>query len=178
MAGKEVAEVVNRCDDAKETHNLDLSGCNLTQIPEAVFLLMRSTTLLTCNLSQNLMKRIPSKLPSKFSSLKELNLATNHLSNLPEELRHLEDLTRLDISHNHFKELPQVVFRIDSLKILSAEENEIVEVDIQRLRALPSISEVNLQGNPLASETHSQLVELKDITVLLTPQDPVLDAVD
>ena len=56
----------------------------------------------------------------------ELNLATNHLSSLPEELRHLEDLTKLDISHNHFKELPQVVYRIDSLKELSAEENEIL----------------------------------------------------
>ncbi|KAK3781516.1 hypothetical protein RRG08_054855 [Elysia crispata] len=178
MAGKEVAKVVNRCEDAKETQHLDLSGCDLTQIPDAVFLLMRSTELQTCDLSQNLMKRIPSKLPSKFSSLKELNLATNHLSSLPEELRHLEDLTKLDISHNHFKELPQVVYRIDSLKELSAEENEILDIDIQRLRALSNISEVNLQGNPLTTDTHSQLMELKHITVLLTPQDPDLDAVD
>ena len=47
----------------------DLSGCDLTQIPEAVFLLMRDTALETCDLSQNLIKRIPSKLPTKFSSL-------------------------------------------------------------------------------------------------------------
>ncbi|GFR93308.1 leucine-rich repeat-containing protein 20 [Elysia marginata] len=139
---------------------------------------MRSTALQTCNLSQNFIKRIPSKLATKFTSLKELDLATNHLSSLPDELRHLEDLTKLDISHNHFTEVPQIVYRIDSLKTLSAQGNEIKNVDVSRLKALPNISEVNLQDNPLTADVHSQLVELNTITILLTPQDPDLDAVD
>ncbi|GFN79871.1 leucine-rich repeat-containing protein [Plakobranchus ocellatus] len=178
MAGKEVAKVVNRCEEAKESCHLDLSGCDLFQIPDAVFLLMRSTELQTCNLSQNLIKRIPSKLSAKFSALRELDLSTNHLSSLPEELRHLEDLKKLDISHNHFKELPQVIYRIESLRTLAVEGNEITDVDVQRLKGLANISEVNLQDNPISPATHSQLLEVKHITVLLTPQDPELDAVD
>lgn len=53
------------------------------------------------------------------------------------------------------------------------------EVDVQRLKHMPNISELNLQDNPLNSDVHSQLVRLaEDITVLVTPQDPELDAVD
>ena len=48
----------------------DLSGCELVHVPDAVFLLMRTTTLTTCDLSFNLLRRIPAKLPNKFTDLK------------------------------------------------------------------------------------------------------------
>ncbi|BFZ17687.1 hypothetical protein BsWGS_20726 [Bradybaena similaris] len=179
MAGKDVAKVINRCDQAKEDKQLNLSRCDLTQVPDAVFLLLKNTTLESCNLSQNLIRRIPSKLAVKFSSLSELHLNNNHLSSLPDELRQMEGLTLLDISHNAFTALPPAIYRVDSLKILSAQSNSIKEVDVQRLKHMPSLSELNLQDNPLDTDIHSQLIGLsEDITVLITPQDPELDAVD
>ncbi|CAG5121675.1 unnamed protein product [Candidula unifasciata] len=179
MAGRDVARVINRCDQAKEDRRLNLSRCDLTQIPDAVFLLLKNTMLESCNISQNLIRRIPSKLAVKFSSVSELHFNNNHLSSLPDELRQMEGLTLLDISHNHFTALPSVVYRVDSLKILNAQSNSIKEVDVQRLKHMPSMSELNLQDNPLHLDIHSQLMGLaEDITVLVTPQDPELDAVD
>jgi len=67
MMGKGVVKVVHRCDDAKETNNLDLSDCQLQQVPDAVFLLMQNTSLTSCNLARNVINKIPPKLAMKFS---------------------------------------------------------------------------------------------------------------
>ena len=43
LLGAGVVKVVHRCDDAKETKILDLSSCSLTQVPDALYLLMRTS---------------------------------------------------------------------------------------------------------------------------------------
>ena len=43
LLGAGVVKVVHRCDDAKETKILDLSSCSLTQVPDAVYFLMRAS---------------------------------------------------------------------------------------------------------------------------------------
>ncbi|CAL1543180.1 unnamed protein product [Lymnaea stagnalis] len=179
MAGRDVARVVNRCNQAKDDKRLDLSRCDLTRIPDAIFLLLRNIELKYCSLSQNLIKRIPSKFGTKFPTLTELILSSNHISSLPDELRLMEGLTTLDISHNDFAALPQVVYKLDNLKIIKAEKNKIKELDVQQLKRLSSISEVNMQDNPLTPDMYTQLTLLSDdITMLLTPQDSEFDSVD
>lgn len=46
---------------------LDLSECQLMQIPDAVYHLMRHTELKTCDLSGNVITKIPAKFAVKFS---------------------------------------------------------------------------------------------------------------
>ena len=41
--GAGVVKVVHRCNDAKETKILDLSSCSLTQVPDAVYFLMKAS---------------------------------------------------------------------------------------------------------------------------------------
>ena len=43
LLGAGVVKVVHRCDDAKEKKVLDLSSCSLTQVPDAVYFLMRAS---------------------------------------------------------------------------------------------------------------------------------------
>jgi hypothetical protein len=43
LLGAGVVKVVHRCDDAKETKILDLSSCSLTQVPDAIYFLMRAS---------------------------------------------------------------------------------------------------------------------------------------
>ena len=43
MLGAGVVKVVHRCEDAKETKILDLSSCSLTQVPDAIYFLMRAS---------------------------------------------------------------------------------------------------------------------------------------
>ena len=52
------------------------------------------------------------------------------------------------------------------------------EINVSRLKAISSLTEVNLQDNPLSDEVHHQLLEITVISVLLTPRDPELDGVD
>ncbi|KAK0040126.1 leucine-rich repeat-containing protein 40, partial [Biomphalaria pfeifferi] len=77
MAGREVACVVNRCYQALENNKLDLSCCQLTSVPDAIFLLLSSIELKCCTFSQNLLRKIPSKLAVKFNLLIELDLSHN-----------------------------------------------------------------------------------------------------
>ncbi|XP_014471174.1 PREDICTED: leucine-rich repeat protein soc-2 isoform X2 [Dinoponera quadriceps] len=165
-----VTRVVLRCEEAQETENLDLSECQLMQIPDAVYHLMRHTELKRCDLSGNVITKIPAKFAVKFSLITELNLSHNQMSKLPEELAELQALERLDISHNTFIALPPVVWRMPQLKRLLANNNFIIEVDVERLRHAPVLEFVDLQANPLSARIHDLLGTLSRIRIELSPR--------
>ena len=48
----------------------DLSHCQLVQVPDAVYYMMRNTPLVACNISSNVITKIPPKLTVKFSFIK------------------------------------------------------------------------------------------------------------
>merc|ERR1711894_91371 len=100
-----VQKVVVRCEDAEENGGkLDLSSCKLVQVPDALYFMIeeRNIEITACNLSSNVIKKIPPKLPTKFNMITDLNLSHNKLSALPEEVSKLLQLETLDISHNLF----------------------------------------------------------------------------
>merc|ERR1711990_70203 len=106
MMGKGVVKVVHRCDDAKENNNLDLSDCQLQQVPDAIFMLMQNTSLVSCNLSHNVINKIPAKLAIKWTLLTELNVSHNRISSLPDELSNCTALETVDFSANSFIQMP------------------------------------------------------------------------
>ncbi|XP_012278293.1 leucine-rich repeat-containing protein 20 isoform X2 [Orussus abietinus] len=165
-----VTRVVLRCEEAQENYSLDLSECQLMQVPDAVYHLMRHTELKRCDLSGNVITKIPPKFAVKFSLITELNLSHNQMSKLPEELAELQALERLDISHNTFIALPQVACRIPRLKQLLANNNSIIDVDVERLRHAPALEFIDLQHNPLTPRVHDNLKTLTSIRVELTPR--------
>lgn len=155
--GDGVAKVVNRLRDAKETGKLDLSECELTQIPDAVYVMLKDTTVHSCDLSQNLLQNLPRKFCSKFTNLTELKVNGNTLHTLPDELRNLQELQHLDVSNNNLDRIPQVVYQCVRLKQLQIHTNSISEVDVMRLEAMDSLETLNLRGNPLPDDVKSQL---------------------
>lgn len=44
----------------------DLSDCELTKVPDAVYMMLKETLVESCNLSQNILQSLPRKLCSKF----------------------------------------------------------------------------------------------------------------
>merc|ERR1712241_1206267 len=103
--------------------HLDLSECQLTQIPDAIFLLMKNTSLQTCSLAGNLITKIPTKLATSFSLITELNLSNNRISALPSEITNCSQLEKIDISSNSFVQLPSCLTDLQKLKSLNASKN-------------------------------------------------------
>ncbi|XP_058055475.1 leucine-rich repeat-containing protein 20 [Anopheles bellator] len=157
IAGRGIIRVVERCDDAKENSNLDLSECELIQVPDAVYHLMRHTELKSCDLSGNVITKISPKFAVKFSLITDLNLSHNQMSKLPDELADLQSLTTLDISHNSFITLPTVVFKMPNLRELRANNNAIIDIDRDEIIASDSLELVDLRHNPLTPMCHDLL---------------------
>lgn len=168
-AGKAVIKVVHRCTDATENQNLDLSECQLMSFPDAIFHLMRNTRVLACDLSSNVLRKIPPKLPLKFTHITELNLSHNRLSSLPEELKELPELRRLDISYNDYMSMPWVIFRLPRLTYLDARKNYISDVEAPRLRSVSTLREVHLEENPLSEDACRRLENISQMVIHVTP---------
>lgn len=157
IAGRGIIRVVERCDDAKENNNLDLSECELIQVPDAVYHLMRHTELKTCDLSGNVITKISPKFAIKFSLITDLNLSHNQMAKLPDELADLQSLEMLDISHNSFITLPAVVFKMPKLRELRANNNAIIDIDRDEIITSDSLELVDLRYNPLTPICHELL---------------------
>ncbi|XP_074106541.1 leucine rich repeat containing protein 20 sclp isoform X1 [Cotesia typhae] len=170
LAGRAIIRVVSRCEEAQDNCNLDLSECQLMQVPDAVYHLMRHTELKSCDLSGNVITKIPPKFAVKFSLITELNLSHNQFSKLPEELAELQELERLDISHNTFISLPPVTFRMPQLKRLLANNNSIMDVDVDRLKLAPSLELVDLRENTIPPKIYDQLSNFSSCKIELSPR--------
>ncbi|KAL7744387.1 hypothetical protein ACLKA6_001776 [Drosophila palustris] len=171
IAGRGVIRVVRRCEDAKENHKLDLSQCELMQIPDAVYHLMRNTQLQTCNLSGNVLKKVTPKFALKFNAITDLNLSHNQLSRLPDEFANLSELTSLNISHNSFIVLPQAVFKLQKLASLDAQHNAILEIDTEDAITSNCLHVVDLRNNPLSRNCLRKLKDFKASFCLKIPDD-------
>uniref|UniRef100_A0A131Y5E8 Putative leucine-rich repeat lrr protein associated with apoptosis in muscle tissue n=2 Tax=Ixodes ricinus TaxID=34613 RepID=A0A131Y5E8_IXORI len=171
-AGKAVIKVVHRCTDATENQNLDLSDCQLMSFPDAIFHLMRNTVVLACDLSSNVLRKIPPKLPLKFTHITELNLAHNRLSTLPEELKDIPELRKLDISYNDYMSMPWVIFRLPKLTYLDARKNYISDVETPRLRNVSTLREVHLEENPLSEDACRALENLSSTQMVVHVSPP------
>ncbi|KAE8751396.1 hypothetical protein FOCC_FOCC001970 [Frankliniella occidentalis] len=145
------------------TRSENLSECQLMQVPDAVYHLMRHTPLTTCNLSGNVI----TKLPPKFA----LNVSHNQMSKLPDELSDLAELHTLDISHNAFITLPRVAFKMPKLANLNANHNRIIEVEVERIREAPSLVEVDLTDNPVLPDVQQALKAVEGPRVLLSERE-------
>ncbi|CAG9765066.1 unnamed protein product [Ceutorhynchus assimilis] len=170
MAGRAVIRVVGRCEEAQENQELDLSNCQLMQVPDAVYHLMRHTELKTCDLSENVITKIPPKFAIKFNLLTDLNLARNRMANLPDECAEMKNLERLDIAQNSFTSLPPCTLRMPKLRSLKASDNNIIDVEIEYLSEAPALESIDLERNPLAPRIHDQLSRITKVNVTLSPR--------
>ncbi|KAL3255434.1 hypothetical protein MRX96_017344 [Rhipicephalus microplus] len=137
--------------------------------PDAIFHLMRNTRVLACDLSSNVLRKIPPKLPLKFTHITELNLSHNRLSSLPEELKEMPELRRLDISYNDYMSMPWVIFRLPRLTYLDARKNYISDVEAPRLRSVSTLREVHLEENPLSEDACRRLENISQMVIHVTP---------
>jgi len=132
---------------------------------------MRNTPLVSCNLSGNVISKIPPKLAMSFTLITELDVSNNRISLLPDELTACTSLETVNISGNSFIQLPPVLAEIPTLIKVNASKNFIADVEVEALQYLPTLEHLNLEQNPLRKETYDLLSRVTTCRVILSPRE-------
>lgn len=80
------------------------------------------------NLSSNILTFVPPDAFESLSRLTSLDLNSNMLASLPEQLGLLTDLTRLNLRRNQLKELPKDVRKCIRLIHMDVTDNMLIEI--------------------------------------------------
>lgn len=156
------------------TH-LDLSGLQLTDLPESIGFLTRLQSL---NLSNNKLMTLPDAFMS-MASLHTLNLSDNYLIAMPEQIGKLKSLRWLQLNDNALKALPEWIGNLAELQVLELSNNQLtalpdsigklmalqwLKLSDNQLTALPdcigmlrALQELNLSNNQLTALPESIL---------------------
>merc|ERR1711997_83925 len=126
--------------------------------------LMRSVTLNSCNLSGNVISKIPPKFAISFNLIKDLNISNNRISSLPEEMNNCTALETVNISQNSFISIPSVIFTIPTINKIDASKNFIADVDAEIVSSCTALESLNLEENPVSSESYDKLSEITSVT--------------
>ena len=161
-------KVIHHCHDAEKSQILDLSSCFLIQVPVAVFCILKATEIISCNLSRNLITKICPKFGTCFSHITALNLSSNRISSLPNEINNCARLQSVDISSNSFVVFPTILLKIESITDIIANTNFIADVNSEALEQHGNLELVNLEENPLDQPTHARLSQIQGLRVVLT----------
>jgi len=169
-----VQKVVERCEAAEENGGLmDLSDCQLIQVPDAIYMMMRvrDIQLTACNLSSNVITKIPPKFPTNFNFITDLNLSHNRMSSLPEEISQCTQLESVDVSYNTFISLPNCLFNLPKIIQINAKKNFIAECEVDLISTCGSLESLNLEENPLTRDCQNRLELITTINIQLTPKE-------
>ena len=160
------ARVVERVEAAKDNGGyLDLSNCQLTQVPDAVFLLMKNVNIHSCNLSNNLITKIPPKLPNNFCLIKVLDLSNNKLTSLPREMTNCSMMETLDMSSNLFETFPSVIADMPSIRSINAKNNSIAEIDVEVVTKNVQLERLILEDNPINDNLRDRLMNVTSVNI-------------
>ena len=161
------ARVYERLESARATGFLDLSECKLTQIPNGVLMVMKSSydpevdlSITRCSLAKNLLKNFPPKLVREeklFGNLSALDISSNKLSVLPSEIEGMKVLKELDLSRNQFEYVPEIVWSLPGIEFVGLAGNVITTVSVERIRDAPNLKRIDLSENPINDVVKSEL---------------------
>ncbi|KAK7508432.1 hypothetical protein BaRGS_00000671 [Batillaria attramentaria] len=186
---------------ARRSGQLNLSGRNLSSVPDSVWRInmdvpeeactvsmdnaedrwWEQTDLTKLILASNVLTSLGAGI-AQLTALTVLDVHDNRLVSLPEELRALENLQKLDISRNQLQELPSCIGCLMSLVSLHAEHNKLSElcpevVDLRKLEEL-DVSHNELRELPKYIGLLSRLIRLNVSNNKIAFLPPEIGAMD
>lgn len=115
---------------AVSANKLDLSGRQLTKVPEYVF---KQTNLEELNLSNNELTGAIQSQIGQLKKLKILNASNNLMTGVPAEVGQLQNLQILDLSNNQLTGLPNELGNLKNLKTLNISGNDYSTLDLNTI---------------------------------------------
>ncbi len=153
----------------QDTGSLDLSECQLTEIPE---ILNELSNLRTLNLARNYLAWIPATY-WRLSNLQNLDLSGNRLTEIPEGLAQLTNLQSLDLSSNQLTAIPETLAQLTNLRLLDLSDNQLTAIP-EELAQLTNLENLSLDRNPLPAEWQAAIrrwAELEYLRSLAKPSE-------
>ena len=146
----------------KKASRLDLSGRQLTALPES---LGQLTQLRSLDLFDNQLTALPEWL-GQLTQLQSLDLFNNQLTALPEALGQLTQLQSLDLSDNQLTALPESLGQLTQLQSLNLSDNQLTALP-EALGQLTQLQSLNLFNNQLTAlpEALGQLTQLQSLNL-------------
>ncbi len=95
------------------------------------------------------MTEIPEAI-AQLTNLTTLNLAQNRLTEIPEAIAQLTNLTTLNLNYNKLNTLPEAIAQLTNLTTLNLAQNRLTEIP-EAIAFLPNLKTLELEDNPLES---------------------------
>lgn len=135
-------------NDKGDLIRLSISYAQTTpaKLPAEIGLL---TSLQDLSLHNNQLTELPAEI-SQLKNLQVLNLAANQLTQLPTEIGHLTTLRALHLEGNHLIQIPRSIGQLINLEILSASRNQLTQLPDEIVH-LTNLQCFDLSDNPLRS---------------------------
>ena len=140
---------------------------SMTQMPEGVEWclifdeLSKISTLIQLDIYDNEISEIPEAI-GRFSKLRGLNLSHNQLKSISESLGELKALRGLNLSHNQLKSIPESLGELKALMELNLSHNQLKFLP-KTIGNLTSLEILSLGNNPLTPETLEPLLEAPNL---------------
>uniref|UniRef100_A0A8C6KJC0 Leucine rich repeat and sterile alpha motif containing 1 n=1 Tax=Nothobranchius furzeri TaxID=105023 RepID=A0A8C6KJC0_NOTFU len=132
-----------RAKEAGADDILDISGCELSEVPSSAFSICKVLQKKVLILHTNELRVLLTKGCdiSTLSTLKVLDLHDNQLTCLPEDIGKVSTLQILNVEKNHLKVLPESIGKLQLLQTLNVKGNRLSELppSIGSLRSLRTL---------------------------------------
>ena len=156
---KEAANVALQFNKARETGIIDLKGCGLMEIPQALFFFVKEVEVTEIDISDNQLKRVPLKLIKAFPKMIKLSIANNCLEDLPDfSLYNLSHLKRVDFSNNKITKFP--IGLPSSVEYINFSNNSLFYLNENEIQSIKNCKgDVNLENNKFNEDIKVMLLE-------------------
>lgn len=148
------------CDGAV-VREVDLSGQNLTRVPEWVW---EQKSLERLYLQDNALEELPAAL-GDLVGLTRMDLSKNRIASVPAEIGRLANLTELDLSSNRLEALPAEFGSLRRLEWLFLFQNQLAALPVT-ISQLTKLRGLFLWGNPVTNPSTRAPLELSKLAPL------------
>ncbi|KAL8560611.1 hypothetical protein ACOMHN_062576 [Nucella lapillus] len=148
-------------------YSLLLADNQIAELPGSMFSALRN--LKDLDLSTNQLTALPEEV-GLCAQMETLSVVTNRLSCLPDSLANCKRLGRLDISHNHFTKFPEVITKLTELRRLYAQNLQLTRLP-EGVGELRKLRKLYLNGNCFVAlpASLSRLQSLQDLSLSGVP---------